>query len=95
MTVTSPPNSCAGTTAVINSLVFPTGVVTINVPAGQQSQIRIDSTDHNTEITTTYNYTLGPGTTVLNVPVACFPKMEVYCGTVGLAAQRGLNQCGQ
>lgn len=95
VTVTSPPNSCAGTTAVINSLVFPTGVVTINVPAGQQSQIRIDSTDHNTEITTTYNYTLGPGSTVLNVPIACFPKVEIFCGTVGLGAQRGVNQCGQ
>ncbi|MGE3510679.1 MAG: hypothetical protein AB7N65_17540, partial [Vicinamibacterales bacterium] len=73
-------NSCAGTTAVINSLIYPTGVVTITVPSGQQADIRVIVSDRIANTITEYPYAVGPGTTPLNVPIPCFPKVDVFCG---------------
>jgi len=95
--VTVPPsvtNSCVGTTATLSRpLQPPTASIAVNVPAGQQSTIQVDSSDHRTDVTTSHFFTVGPGTTVLQVPVACFPKVVVFCGETVLDADRGLNLC--
>ena len=95
VTVPPPPlNSCVGVTGtVIQPLLFPNGSVRVVVPAGQQTAIVIQSLNHLTNVVTTFNYTLGPGTTVLTVPISCFPKIDVLCGAVFLDSVRGDNQC--
>jgi hypothetical protein len=63
------------------------------VPAGQQANIRLENIDHQANITTWENFTLGPGGSELRVNLACFPKLAVYCGETMLDAGMGLNQC--
>jgi hypothetical protein len=95
VTVPPPPvNSCVGTTGtVIQPLLFPNGSVRVVVPAGQQSNIVLQSLNHLTDVVTTFNYTVGPGTTVLTIPIDCFPKIDVSCGSTLLDSVRGENQC--
>jgi hypothetical protein len=92
--VPPPANSCVGVTAsVTQPLAAPNGSVQVGVPAGQQAGIRLEAVDLRTTILTTFNYTLGPGTTVLTVPVSCFPKVSAFCGTGLLDTVIGQNQC--
>jgi hypothetical protein len=87
-------NSCAGVTAVINRPLVPyTGTVTLHVPAGQQASIVVESNDRQQEIMEYHYFTVGPGTSEVQLQVACFPKIIVFCGEAVLDAERGVNQC--
>jgi hypothetical protein len=87
-------NSCTGVTAVITRPIqAPTGIINVTVPAGQQADIRMENIDHQANITTWQQATLGAGVSELRVPLACFPKLAVYCGERTLDAGMGVNQC--
>jgi hypothetical protein len=91
--------SCAGVTAsILTPLVPPLASVTINIPAGQQANIEVLSTDRIAGTVTTFSYPAmsAPGGTQL-VPIACFPKLVVLCAGNIIDPPfyvEGENQCG-
>lgn len=89
-----PVNSCAGTNAAILDLVPPTGTVRFSVPQGQVANLSVVVGDRTNGQELTYSFPNVPaGLTDVEVPVSCFSKVAVFCGSTELANVRGPNLC--
>lgn len=95
VSVPQPPvNSCAGTNASILDLIQPTGTVRFTVPPGQVANFLVVVEDHRSHTESSYTFPNVPGgQTDVEVPVSCFPKVSVLCGTTVLTSARGDDLC--
>lgn len=91
-TVAIPVNSCAGTTVTALDLLAPTAGIQVNVPTGQVANIRAVVSDRRQSTVTEYTYP-NIGSTVLQVPIPCFPKVIMFCDQQLLEQFEGPDQC--
>lgn len=95
VSVPQPPvTSCAGTNAAVLDLVPPTGTVRFTVPAGQVANMLVIVRDSRDDGQSSYTFPNVPaGQTDVEVPVPCFSKVAVFCGSTELTNAGGVNYC--